>query len=128
MVTPAGPACDHCHRPFGGQPCVVSFFCCQFRYCGRPCPMAAEEGRKRRWRAGRLSVGRHRKRHWKMADGNGEIVCATLCRKGAEEVGRRLSRRRLPPFPSGNGASVPPRDAAPAKRPSARHRRSAKAA
>lgn len=106
MVTSAGPACDHCLRLFDGQPCIVSFCCTQYRYCSRLCLMAAEEERARRWRAEDYTLQRHHTRHWKVVDGNGDLVCVTLYKKGAEEVIRRLRRRKAPPFRTATGKSV----------------------
>jgi hypothetical protein len=113
MVTSAGPACDHCHRLFDGQPCVVAFCCSQFRYCGRLCLIAAEQERAQRLHAEEYSIQRHRTRHWKVVDGNGDLVCITLYKKGAEEVIRRLRRRKAPPFRPATGKSVAKSDTVP---------------
>lgn len=107
MVTAAGPACDHCHRLFDGQPCLVAFCCTQFRYCSRLCLLSAEEERVRRYRAEKYSILRHRTRHWKVVDGDGDLVCVTLYKRGAEEVIRRLGCRKPSPFRTTTGKSAP---------------------
>ncbi len=116
MVTATDPACDHCHRLFDGHPCIISFGFTQFRYCGRLCLIDAEEERAQRSRAEEYSLLRHRTRHWKVVDGNGDIVCVTLYRKGAEEVIRRLRRRKAPPFRSATGVSASKSASAPTER------------
>lgn len=93
MVTPAGPACDHCHQPFNKEPCFVGFACTHFRYCCRLCLLAADAERTQRARSQQYALERHRSRHWKVVDGNGALVCVTVYKKGALEVIRRLSDR-----------------------------------
>ena len=41
---------------------------------------------------------RYGRRNWKVVDGNGELVCVAVYRKGAAEVIRRLSGRKTPRF------------------------------
>ena len=108
MVTPDGNVCDHCHKPLHGCPCYNGFFHCQFLYCSEECLKAAEEERLRRIRAEEYSLHKHGRRNWKVVDGNGDLVCVTLYKKGAKEVIRRLYGRRPPPYHPETGASAVP--------------------
>ena len=98
MVTPEGPACDQCHKPLPGGYGYVSFFFCQMICCSRECLDTAETERLRAFRAEEYSMKKHGYRHWKVVDGNGDLVCITLYKKGAAEVIRRLTLRRPRPF------------------------------
>jgi hypothetical protein len=106
VVTPAGPACDHCHTLFEGQSCYGGFFCCQMKYCSIACLDAAEEERKRRFWAEQYFIKKHGRRYWKVVDGNDDLVCVTLYKKGAEEVIRRITGRKPPPFRPETGLSA----------------------
>ena len=117
MLTPDGPACDHCHRPFNGRPYLCAFFMCHMQYCSSACLEAAEEERKRRARAEEFTIARHGTRFWKVVDGNGDLVCVTVYKKGAAEVVRRLGTRKPPPFRPETGASASPAREAAKKRP-----------
>src|SRR5947207_820842 len=81
MVTPEGPVCDQCHRPLPGGYGYVSFFFCQIICCSRECLNTAEAERLRAFRAEQYSVKKHGYRHWKVVDGNGDLVCITLYKK-----------------------------------------------
>ena len=98
MVTPDGPACDQCQRPLPGGYGYISFFFCHTICCSKECLEAAETERRQAIRAEEYSLNKHGHRHWKVVDGNGELVCITLYKKGAAEVIRRLNRRNLPRF------------------------------
>jgi len=106
MVTPDGPACDHCSALLPGGYGYVSFFFCHLICCSVECLEAAEEERKRAFRAEEYLMERHGRRNWKVVDGNGELVCVAVYKKGAAEVIRRLKRRKPPRFRSHAGRLV----------------------
>jgi hypothetical protein len=106
MVTPNIPLCDHCRASLSGMQTYRDFFFCEFAYCSPACLEAAHAERLYALRAEEYAVERHASRYWKVVDGNGEVVCITLGKKGAEEVIQRLYRRRPPPFRPATGASA----------------------
>ena len=106
MVTPDGPACDHCQRLLCNGARYFDFFFCHFVYCSPECLNAAHAERLHRLRAQEYYLHKHGTRHWKVVDGNDDLVCITLYKKGAAEVIFRLSGRRPPPFRPETGAAV----------------------
>lgn len=91
MLTPNGLVCDYCGARIDGYGVTPSYFLIHLRYCNEACLEAAEEERRRVWRAKELSVEKYG-RHWKITDGNGELVCLTVYKKGAAEVMKRLQK------------------------------------
>ncbi|MCW3051837.1 MAG: hypothetical protein JWN14_1007 [Chthonomonadales bacterium] len=106
MVTPNGPACDHCHAPLRGRRFHCDFSFTHLVYCTPGCLAAAKDERRRRMRSQVFSFRKHGRRFWKVVDGNDDLVCVTVYKKGAKEVIRRLSLRRPPPFHPATGASL----------------------
>lgn len=92
MWTPNGLVCDYCKAPIPlGTGVMPAYFFIHHRYCDDACLEAAEEERRRAWRAKDVSVKKYG-RFWKLVDGNGELVCITVYKKGAAEVVNRLKK------------------------------------
>jgi hypothetical protein len=95
VITPHSPLCDHCHAPLEGCQCYRDYFFCEFVYCSPACLEAAHAEHLHRLRSEEYALEQHTARFWKVVDGNGETVCITLGKAGAEEVLRRLARRKV---------------------------------
>jgi len=90
MYRPNGTVCDHCGQIIPrGSVVKPHFFLIHLDFCSQACMDAAEEKRRRAWLAKEFSVEK-RGRHWKVSDGNGDLVCLAVYKKGAQEVVRRL--------------------------------------
>ena len=92
MWTPEGIFCDHCKKPIPkGTAVKPPFFFIHHDYCNEACLEAADQARRRAWRARDLYTYKHG-RFWKIVDGNGDLVCITVYKKGAAEVINRLKK------------------------------------
>lgn len=91
MWTPSGLICDHCGARIQGCGLMPAYFFIHMRYCNETCLNAAEEKRRREWLARQYSMTKYG-RHWKVVDGNEDLVCITVYKKGAVEVMSRLKK------------------------------------
>jgi hypothetical protein len=91
MTTPCGPACDHCRTLLPNGCGYTFFFRSDLRFCSIECAGAAQEDRLRKGRCRELHIRRYRRRFWAVYDGNGDLVCVTVYKRGAREVVRRLT-------------------------------------
>ena len=84
--------CDFCGEPIPVGTSVMNFWCCEQRFCSEECADNEHDRRIREWLRREFSIQRHpNSRFWQVVDGNGDLVCLTVYKKGAEEVVRRLT-------------------------------------
>jgi len=92
MWTPTGIFCNFCGIPIPrGTGVKPPYFFIHHDYCNQACMDAAEAKRLRDWQA-RLYRMEKYGRHWKVVDGNEDLVCITVYKKGAVEVMSRLRK------------------------------------
>jgi hypothetical protein len=106
VLTPHSLLCSHCHAPLCQGRTFRDYFFCEFAYCSLACLEAAHAERLCALRSEEYKIEPHTASHWKVQDGNGTVVCITVGKAGAEEVLRRLARRKPPPFRPETGTAA----------------------
>jgi len=86
--------CDFCGEPIPAGTSVMNFWLCQQRFCSEECADNEHNRRLREWNARQYTFRRYpNSRFWQVVDGNGDLVCLTVYKKGAAEVISRLQAK-----------------------------------